>query len=28
VIVGGLAIYAAFALWLHPLLIGVPVIAR
>lgn len=27
-IVGGLAIYAAFALWLHPLLIGVPVIAR
>jgi uncharacterized membrane protein len=28
VIVGGLALYAAFALWLHPLLIGVPVIAR
>jgi len=28
VIVGGLAIYAAFALWLHPLLIGVSVIGR
>lgn len=25
-IVGGLAVYAVFAVWLHPLLIGVPVI--
>lgn len=27
-IVAGLAMYVAFALWLHPLLIGVPVIVR
>lgn len=28
VIVGGLALYAAFALWLHPILIGVAVAGR
>ena len=27
-IVAGLALYVAFALWLHPLLIGVPVLTR
>lgn len=27
-IVAGLALYVVFALWLHPLLIGVPVITR
>jgi uncharacterized membrane protein len=26
VIVGGLALYAAFAMWLHPLLIGMPLV--
>jgi uncharacterized membrane protein len=27
-VVGGLLVYAAFVMWLHPLLIGVPVISR
>ena len=26
VVVGGLLLYVAFAMWLHPLLIGIPVI--